>query len=80
MRRTIPGDRKKETKAKGVLKKLCQYKYVYYLFFSKDILSEVNKIKLLFQREEITVSRAVTILQAISFTLNDMIQNPKIQF
>jgi hypothetical protein len=66
-------------KAKGILKKLCQYKLVFYLYFTKDILSEVSRISLLFQREDITVSSAVTILECVNSTLNDMIQNPGIQ-
>nr|XP_022291235.1 zinc finger protein 862-like isoform X2 [Crassostrea virginica] len=66
-------------KAKGIIQKLCQYKFVFYLYFLKDILSEVSRISLTFQRDDINVSSAVTVLQAANATLNDMINNPGAQ-
>lgn len=38
----------------------------------------VIRISLLFQREDITVSSEVTILQCVNSILNDMVQNPGI--
>lgn len=62
-------------KAKGILKKLSEFKLVYYLHFIKDILSEVATVSLLFQREDINVSSAVTKLQSSHVSLNDMLTN-----
>ena len=65
-------------KAKGIIKKLCQYKLVYYLYFLKDVLSEVSRVSLLFQREDINVSSAVTVLESCNSVLTNMAQNPGI--
>ena len=52
-----------KTKVKGYLNKLRKHKMVLYIALVKDILDVVNKVSLLFQRENITVSSAVTKLQ-----------------
>ncbi|XP_052806605.1 zinc finger protein 862-like [Mya arenaria] len=62
-------------KVKGYLNKLRQHKMVLYIAFVKDVLNEVSKVSLLFQREDITVSSAVTKLQSVSSVLRNMIDN-----
>lgn len=62
-------------KAKGIITKIRQYKFVYYCHFIADLLGEVTKISLLFQREKINVSSAVTKLEAAHLSLNAMLNN-----
>ena len=59
-------------KAKGIIRKVMQYKFVWFLHFLKDILNEVAKISLLYQREDINVSSAVTKLQSSNVSLRAM--------
>ncbi|XP_021357227.1 zinc finger protein 862-like [Mizuhopecten yessoensis] len=63
-------------KAKGIIAKLLQYKFVWYMYFIKDVLLEITRISLLFQREDITVTSAVTKVQSAQLSLRDMINNP----
>ncbi|XP_069122177.1 zinc finger protein 862-like [Argopecten irradians] len=65
-------------KAKGIINKLRQYKLVWYLHFMKNLLKEVAKVSLLFQREDINTSSAVTKLQSTAVTLNHLKSNPGI--
>ena len=51
-------------KAKGILNKMMQFKFVWYLHFMKDLLNEISKISLQFQREDVTLSSATTKLQS----------------
>ena len=62
-------------KAKGIINKMRQYKFVFYFHFIADLLGEVTKISLLFQREDINVSSAVTKLEAAHLSLNAMLNN-----
>ncbi|KAL5019633.1 hypothetical protein ScPMuIL_002525 [Solemya velum] len=63
-------------KAKGIIRKLRQYKLLWYLHFMKDLLNEVAKISLLFQREDINISSAVTKLQSSMVILRNLMDNP----
>ena len=56
-------------KARGILRKMLQFKFVWFLHFMKDLLNEIAKVSLLFQREDITLSSAVTKLQAANYSL-----------
>lgn len=62
-------------KARGIITKIRQYKSIYYLHFIADLLGEVAKISLLFQRDDINVSSAVTKLEAAHLTLHNMLNN-----
>ncbi|KAJ8317687.1 hypothetical protein KUTeg_005591 [Tegillarca granosa] len=62
-------------KITGYLRKLKQHKMVWYMAFVKDVLNEISKISLLFQREDITVSSAVTKLQSAEASLRNLIDN-----
>ena len=62
-------------KATGIIRKVMQYKFVWFLHFLKDILNEVSKISLLFQREDISISSAVTKLQSATLSLRDLFDN-----
>lgn len=42
-------------------------------------MSEVSRVSLVFQREDINVSSAITCLQSASAILNDMIKNPGVK-
>lgn len=66
------GDR---AKAKGILKKLLQYKLVWFLHFLKDLLNELATVSLTFQRENINVSSALTKLQASELGLKHIHDN-----
>jgi len=68
-----------KTKVKGYLNKLRKHKMVLYIALVKDILDVVNKVSLLFQRENITVSSAVTKLQSATSVLRNMIDNERDQ-
>lgn len=59
-------------KARGILKKMKQYKLVWFVHFLIDVLSEVTKISLLFQREDITLSSAMIKVKSAKQTLNNM--------
>lgn len=62
-------------KVRGYLRQLKQHKMVWYLAFVKDILNEVSKISLLFQREDLTVYSAMTKLQSAETSLRALIDN-----
>ena len=62
-------------KAKGILAKIRQFKFVWYLYFMKDVLNEIAKVSLLLQREDIALASAITKLQACSIKINDLIAN-----
>ena len=62
-------------KAKGIITKFRQHKFVWYLHFVADVLDEVAKISLLFQRNDINVSSAATNLEAAHLTLHNMLAN-----
>jgi len=62
-------------KARGIVKQLLQYKFVYYMHFVKDVLSEITKVSLLFQRNDISVPSAVTILQVNQIALQTIAQH-----
>lgn len=68
-------------KAKGNIKRLTEYKFVWYMYFLKDVLSEVSRVSLLFQRNDINVASAMGILQTTKLTLEDMKDNagPQLQ-
>ena len=63
-------------KAKGMVKKLQEFKLVWYLHFTKDILNEMAKVSLLFQREDINTASAVSKLQSVNVTLRHLAENP----
>ncbi|XP_053383489.1 zinc finger protein 862-like [Mercenaria mercenaria] len=62
-------------RVRGYLIMLKQHKMLRYIAFVKDVLNEVAKISLLFQREDITVYSAVTKLQSAEGTLRQMFDN-----
>ncbi|KAJ8307679.1 hypothetical protein KUTeg_014773 [Tegillarca granosa] len=62
-------------KITGYLRKLKQHKMIWYMAFVKDVLNEISKISQLFQREDITVSSAVTKLQSAEASLRNLIDN-----
>ena len=62
-------------KVRGYLTQLKKHKMVLYMGFVKDVLNEVAKISLLFQREDITVYSAVTKLQSAQTSLRGLIDN-----
>ena len=64
-------------KVRGYLTQLKQHKMVLYMGFVKDVLNEVAKISLLFQREDITVYSAVTKLQSAQTSLRGLIDNDR---
>ena len=63
-------------KAKGIVNRLLQYKFVWFVSVLKDILNELSKISLVFQREDINTSSAVTKLQAAEIELKNQMDNP----
>ena len=62
-------------KAKGIVNRLFQYKFVWFLSVLKDTLNELSKISLVFQREDINTSSAVTKLQAAEAELRGQMDN-----
>jgi len=68
-------------KAKGIIKRLTEYKFVWYMYFLKDVLSEMSRVSLLFQRNHINVASTMGILQTTKLTLEDMKDNagPQLQ-
>ncbi|KAK6191936.1 hypothetical protein SNE40_003508 [Patella caerulea] len=66
-------------KTQGYIKKLTQFKFIWYLYFIKDVLSEVSRVSLLFQRDDIDVSSAVTKIKSTQISLQQMIDNPGAQ-
>ena len=69
-----PGDLK--AKAKGILKKMTRYKCLWYLHFMKDVLTEVSRVSLMFQRDDLHISSVVSKLQSVHDTLRCMVNNP----
>lgn len=61
-----------EQKEKGIIKRLTEYKFVWYMYFLKDVLSGVSRVRLLFQRNDINVASTMGILQTTKLTLEDM--------
>lgn len=56
-------------KAKGILKKMMMFKFIWFLHFMKDLLKEIAKISLQFQRNDITLSSVLTKLQSANESL-----------
>ena len=63
-------------KAKGIIKRMLQYKFVWFISVLKDMLNELSKVSLVFQREDINTSSAVTKLQAAEIELRSQMDNP----
>lgn len=61
-----------EQKEKGIIKRLTEYKFVWYMYFLNDVLSGVSRVRLLFQRNDINVASTMGILQTTKLTLEDM--------
>lgn len=61
-------------KVQGYIRKLKQYKLIWYMAFVKDVLNEIAKVSLVFQREDITVSSAITKLQSAEIALQSMMR------
>lgn len=47
---------KYRAKTKDIFRKLLQFKFIYYLYFVKDILSEVSRVSLVFKRGDVYLS------------------------
>ena len=62
-------------KAKGILTKIMELKFVWFLHFTKDVLNNVAKASLLFQREDICTASAVTKLQSVETNIRNLIEN-----
>lgn len=62
-------------KARGILKKIREYKLVWFLHFLVDVLNEITRISLLFQREDITLPSAMIKVKSAKQSLNNMINN-----
>jgi hypothetical protein len=45
------------TKTKGIIRKLLQFKFVYFMYFVKDVLTEISRVSLVFQRDDICLQR-----------------------
>ena len=52
-----------------------EYKFVWFLHSTKDVLNEV-KASLLFQREDICTASAVTKLQSVETNIRNLMENP----
>ena len=65
-------------KAKGILTKIMELKFVWLLHFTKDVLNDVVKASLLFQREDtcICTASAVTKLQSVETNIRNLMENP----
>lgn len=63
------------TKAKGILTKILEFKFVWCLHFTKDVLNEVAKASLLFQCEYICTASAVTKLQSVETNIRNLMEN-----
>ena len=63
-------------KAKGILKKILEYKLVWFMHFLKDVLNEVAKVSLIFQREDVNVPTAAAKIQSAKLSLQNMKEKP----
>jgi hypothetical protein len=62
-------------KATGILRKMMSFKFVWFLHFMKDLLNEVAKVSLQFQRKDVHLSCAVTKLQTANESLRYLSDN-----
>ncbi|XP_052223803.1 zinc finger protein 862-like [Dreissena polymorpha] len=62
-------------KAKGILKKMMQFKFLWYIHFMKDLLGTISAVSLQFQREDLVLSSALTKVQSANESLHDLGQN-----
>ena len=61
-----------KAKAKGTLRKLREYKLVWYLHFMKDVLRELARLSLSFQSEDLNMSRTLTKLKSTVIALENL--------
>lgn len=63
-------------KGKGILKKVMAYKLIWFLHFMRDVLNEIAKLSLLFQREDVTLPSIMIKVQSVQVALSEMMDNP----
>ncbi|KAK2553006.1 Zinc finger protein 862 [Acropora cervicornis] len=63
-------------KGKGILKKVMEYKLIWFLHFRRDVLNEIARLSLLLQREDVTLPRIMIKVQSVQVALSEMMDNP----
>ena len=61
-----------KAKAKGILRKLREYKLVWYLHLMKDVLIELARLSLSFQSEDLNMSTILTKLKSTVIALGNL--------
>ena len=59
-------------KGKGILKKVMEYKLIWFLHFMRDVLNEIAKLSLLLQREDVTLPSIMIKVQSVQVALSEM--------
>ncbi|XP_052257937.1 zinc finger protein 862-like [Dreissena polymorpha] len=62
-------------KAQGILKKMMQFKFIWFIHFMKDLLTEIAKVSLQFQKEDLILSSVVNKLQTSNELLRHLADN-----
>ena len=63
-------------RARNVVAKLESYKHLAFVFFMLDILDELQKVSLLFQKDEVAVSDVKNSLECTTLALNILLARP----
>ncbi|CAH3162510.1 unnamed protein product [Porites lobata] len=63
-------------KGKGILKKVMEYKLIWFLHFMRDVLNEIAKLSLLLKREDVTLPSIMIKVQSVQLALSEMMDNP----
>lgn len=63
-------------KGKGILKKVMEYKLIWFLHFMRDLLNEIAKLSLLLQREDVTLPSIMIKVRSVQLALSEMMDNP----
>ncbi|XP_014663082.1 PREDICTED: uncharacterized protein LOC106805838 [Priapulus caudatus] len=68
-------------KARGMVKKMCSYKFVLYMAMYIDILQEPSQVSLVFQKEDICLADVIEVVRTTEEILHDMCNKhgPKLQ-
>ena len=48
-------------KGKGILKKIMEYKFIWFLHFMTDVLNEIPKLSLLLQKEDVALPSTIVL-------------------
>ena len=65
-----------KAKARGILNKISQYKFVATLYWVPDVLDEIAKVSLLMQRNDVTVPSLLRKLNTVQQQLNHLATHP----